>query len=69
MRSFVQHILEPLYKLYSNIIGESAEDLKVIFKQLHIKMKKRRISFRSKTIIKIISTEILWIALGTLMAL
>ena len=53
MRSFVQHILEPLYKLYSNIIGESAEDLKVIFKQLHIKMKKEEFHLDPRPLLKL----------------
>lgn len=30
-RSFVQFILEPLYKIYSQVIGEEREQLKVIF--------------------------------------
>lgn len=28
-RSFVEFILEPLYKLYSHVVGESREDVRV----------------------------------------
>jgi U5 small nuclear ribonucleoprotein component len=39
VRTFVQYILEPLYKIYAHLIGETPEDLLVVFKQLGIRMK------------------------------
>mmetsp|Transcript_54008 Transcript_54008/g.106623 ORF Transcript_54008/g.106623 Transcript_54008/m.106623 type:complete len:978 (+) Transcript_54008:101-3034(+) len=39
VRTFVQYILEPLYKIYAHVIGETPEDLLIIFKQLGIRMK------------------------------
>ncbi|KAJ6241086.1 u5 small nuclear ribonucleoprotein component [Anaeramoeba flamelloides] len=40
-RSFVQFILEPIYKLYSQIIGESPKTLKKHLDQLEIKISKK----------------------------
>lgn len=38
-RTFVQFVLEPLYKIYSHVIGQPSEELMVIFKQLGIRIK------------------------------
>ena len=39
VRTFVSFILEPLYKIYSHVVGESSEDLMVLFRQLGIRIK------------------------------
>ncbi|RYH14994.1 GTP-binding protein [archaeon] len=38
VRSFVHFILEPLYKIYAHIVGESSEELGGIFRSLNIKL-------------------------------
>lgn len=38
-RTFVSFILEPLYKIYSQVVGESSEDLMTLFRQLGIRIK------------------------------
>jgi U5 small nuclear ribonucleoprotein component len=38
-RTFVSFILEPLYKIYAQVIGETPEDLMVLFRQLGIRIK------------------------------
>lgn len=38
-RTFVSFILEPLYKIYSNIIGEQSENLMALFQRLNLRIK------------------------------
>lgn len=53
VRTFVQYILEPVYKLYSHIIGESHEELKVIFQSLGIRMKGSEMHLDSRPLLKL----------------
>lgn len=39
VRTFVSFILEPLYKIYAQVIGETPEDLMILFRQLGIRIK------------------------------
>lgn len=52
-RTFVQYILEPLYKIYSHVIGETPEDLLVIFKQLGIKLKNKELHLDPRPLLKL----------------
>lgn len=38
VRSFVHFVLEPLYKIYAQVLGETADDLTTIFRSLGIKL-------------------------------
>lgn len=53
VRSFIQYILEPVYKMYAQIIGETPVDLRVIFKQLEIKMTKKEIHLDPQPLLKL----------------
>lgn len=44
-RSFVEFVLEPLYKLYSQVLGESSEVLTHTLKSLNIKMTKEELRY------------------------
>lgn len=64
VRSFVQYILEPLYKIYSFVIGESSEDLKVIFKQLGIKLKPSEFHLDPRPLLKLSLMRFFGLPLG-----
>lgn len=53
VRTFVQYILEPLYKIYAHVIGETPEDLLVIFKQLGIRMKNSEMHLDPRPLLKL----------------
>eukprot|EP01038_Epipyxis_sp_PR26KG_P009217 gene9217-12428_t len=53
IRTFVHYILEPLYKIYSHIIGETSDDLMVIFKQLGIRLKNREFHLDPRPLLKL----------------
>lgn len=52
-RTFIQFILEPLYKIYSHTLAESKEELFVIFKQLNIKLKTSEFSLDPKPLLNL----------------
>jgi len=53
VRTFVQYILEPLYKIYAHVIGETPEDLLTIFKQLGIRMKSAEMHLDPRPLLKL----------------
>ena len=53
VRTFVQYILEPLYKIYAHTIGETPEDLLNIFKQLGIRMKSSEMHLDPRPLLKL----------------
>mmetsp|Transcript_12364 Transcript_12364/g.20711 ORF Transcript_12364/g.20711 Transcript_12364/m.20711 type:complete len:1009 (-) Transcript_12364:109-3135(-) len=53
VRTFIQYILEPLYKIYAHVIGETPEDLQVIFKQLRIKLKPGELHLDPRPLLKL----------------
>jgi U5 small nuclear ribonucleoprotein component len=57
MRTFVQFILEPVYKMYSQIVGENPEDLVVSMKKLGILLKNREIHMDSKPLMRIVMSR------------
>lgn len=52
-RTFVQYVLEPVYKIYSQAIGETPEDLLYTLKSLGIQMKGREINLDPKPLLKL----------------
>ena len=52
-RTFVQYVLEPVYKIYSQAIGETPEDLQFTLKSLGIHMKGREINLDPKPLLKL----------------
>ena len=52
-RSFVMYILEPLYKIYAHVIGETPEDLLGIFKQLGIRLKGHELHMDPRPLLKL----------------
>jgi 116 kDa U5 small nuclear ribonucleoprotein component len=53
VRTFVQYILEPLYKIYSHVIGETPEDLMPILKQLGIRLKTRELHLDARPLLRL----------------
>ncbi len=54
VRSFVQFVLEPIYKLYSQVIGEDPEDLVVLCKRLGVPLKNKEIHMDPKPLLRIV---------------
>jgi U5 small nuclear ribonucleoprotein component len=54
VRTFVQFILEPLYKIYAFGIGETAEDVTYLLKQLGVKLKSKELHLDPKPLLKLI---------------
>ncbi len=52
-RTFVQYILEPLYKIYSHVIGETPDDLQVILKQLGVKLTRKELEMNPRPLLKL----------------
>jgi U5 small nuclear ribonucleoprotein component len=52
-RTFIQFIMEPLYKIYSHILSESKNELFLIFKQLNIKLKTSEFSLDPKPLLNL----------------
>jgi 116 kDa U5 small nuclear ribonucleoprotein component len=52
-RTFVQYVLEPVYKIYSQAIGETPEDLLFTLKSLGVHMKGREINLDPKPLLKL----------------
>jgi len=53
-RSFVEFILDPLYKLYSQVLGESSETLTATLRSLNIKITKDELRFNVKPLLKVV---------------
>lgn len=52
-RTFIQYILEPLYKIYAHIIGESPSDLFSLFKSLGIRLKNAEYHLDPRPLLKL----------------
>ncbi len=52
-RTFVQYILDPLYKIYSQVIGEAPEDFAVTLRKLNIRMKSKELHLDPKPLLKL----------------
>mmetsp|Transcript_20474 Transcript_20474/g.20587 ORF Transcript_20474/g.20587 Transcript_20474/m.20587 type:complete len:983 (-) Transcript_20474:782-3730(-) len=53
-RTFIQFILEPLYKIYSQVIGENPEDLVITLKKIGVSLKHRESFMDVKPLLKIV---------------
>ncbi|KAK4149125.1 Pre-mRNA-splicing factor cwf10 [Chaetomidium leptoderma] len=56
-RSFVNFILEPIYKLYSHTISESPEDLKAKLEKLGIRLKPSQYKSDPKVLLKLVCEQ------------
>eukprot|EP00941_MAST-03F_sp_MAST-3F-sp1_P005252 g5252.t1 len=56
-RTFVEFILEPIYKLHSQILGEDEGTLKETLKVLHIKLKQKEFSLDPEPLLKLIMSK------------
>jgi U5 small nuclear ribonucleoprotein component len=56
-RSFVNFILEPIYKLYSHTISESPEDLKGTLEKLGIQLKPSQYKSDAKVLLKLVCEQ------------
>ncbi|KAI8063798.1 P-loop containing nucleoside triphosphate hydrolase protein [Gongronella butleri] len=53
-RSFVHFILEPLYKLYSQVLGEDQQDLKRTLRTLGIHLKEKEFALNVKPLLRLV---------------
>ncbi|CAM9466000.1 unnamed protein product [Chrysoparadoxa australica] len=53
-RTFIQFILDPLYKMYSQILGEDSHELTLTLKQLGVKMQSEEFYMDPKPLLKLI---------------
>lgn len=56
-RTFVQFVLEPLYKIYAQAIGEAPEDLAIILRKLGIHLKSKEIHLDPKPLLRLILSK------------
>lgn len=64
VRSFVQFIMEPLYKIYSQAVGEDREVLEKTLAELGIQLQNKEYSLDSKPLLKLILTRFFGNATG-----
>lgn len=53
VRTFIQYILDPLYKIYSQVLGEEPEHLQKVMKKLGIVLRNKEIHMDPKPLLKI----------------
>lgn len=58
-RSFVQFVLEPLYKLYSRVLGEGAETLSATLRELRIPHRRSELSIDPAPLLKLVLSRFL----------
>ncbi|KAK8799566.1 hypothetical protein WA158_006115 [Blastocystis sp. Blastoise] len=51
-RTFVQFCLEPIYKLYAQVLGETPDVLSSVLKELHIKITKKELELDVKPLLR-----------------
>lgn len=56
-RTFVNFVLEPIYKLYSHTISESPEDLKATLATLNISLKPSQLKSDAKVLLKLVCEQ------------
>jgi 116 kDa U5 small nuclear ribonucleoprotein component len=56
-RSFVEFVLEPIYKLYSHTISESPEDLKATLATLNISLKPTQLKSDAKVLLRLVCEQ------------
>lgn len=53
-RSFIAYVLQPLYKMYAQVIGETAEDLSVVLKQLKVRLSSSELHLDPRPLLRLI---------------
>ena len=56
-RTFVEYILQPLYKIYSHVLGCDSNKLHDLFNELGIKLKKKELSLDVKPLLKVVLSK------------
>jgi len=56
-RSFVQFVLEPLYKLYAQVVGEEPETLKGTLEELGIYLKREQFHMDARPLLKLVLSQ------------
>lgn len=56
-RTFVQFILEPLYKMYSHILGSEGADLQAMLDEIGVSIKKDQYHWDSKPLLKLVVSQ------------
>lgn len=57
-RSFIQFILEPLYKIYSYVLGNEGEELEKILRvELGVRLKKEQLNLDSKPLLRLVCSS------------
>jgi U5 small nuclear ribonucleoprotein component len=56
-RTFVQFILEPLYKIYSHVVGESPHTLQAALEALGIRLRKEECMMDSKPLLRLVLSQ------------
>jgi len=57
-RTFVQFILEPLYKIFSQVVGESVDSLSDALKEFGVKLKPKESKMNTKPLLKVTCQKI-----------
>lgn len=57
VRTFVQFVLEPIYKLYSQVIGEGPEELIILCKRLGISLKNSEVHMDPKPLLRVVMSR------------
>ena len=57
LRTFVQFCLEPIYKLYSQVIGENPEELIVVCKKLKVSLKNKELHMDPKPLLRVVMSR------------
>eukprot|EP00611_Tribonema_gayanum_P025099 TRINITY_DN5655_c0_g1_i1.p1 TRINITY_DN5655_c0_g1~~TRINITY_DN5655_c0_g1_i1.p1 ORF type:complete len:740 (+),score=311.79 TRINITY_DN5655_c0_g1_i1:425-2644(+) len=58
-RSFVQFILEPLYKIYSQVLGEEPDELQATLSELGVRLKPKQLSLNPKPLLRLVLGQFL----------
>ena len=68
-RAFVQFVLEPLYKLYSTVLGESAEGINAMLRSLGVKLSREQLHMNSRPLLRLALSRLFGTAEGIVDAL
>eukprot|EP01130_Rhizamoeba_saxonica_P017042 TRINITY_DN8076_c0_g1_i1.p1 TRINITY_DN8076_c0_g1~~TRINITY_DN8076_c0_g1_i1.p1 ORF type:complete len:985 (+),score=218.40 TRINITY_DN8076_c0_g1_i1:51-2957(+) len=63
-RSFIQFVLEPLYKIYGRVVGEEPDQLEIILKKLGVNLTKQELRLDVHSLIKIVMGRFIGISRG-----
>jgi U5 small nuclear ribonucleoprotein component len=63
-RTFVQFVLEPIYKIYGNVVGEHTENLQTVLAEVGIKLSRKQLKLDAKPLLKLVSQKFFGAASG-----